>query len=98
MDFNKQTYEIINFLTSGDTSEISELSYNDSDADFEISDCVQQGTGENDSEDNSDHDNQRLAGLCGKKLLLRNQHLLHVHKDGATRGLATNYSFQECIS
>ena len=38
MDFHKSKDEIINFLTSQDVSDSSELSDYDSDADFEIPD------------------------------------------------------------
>lgn len=40
IDFNKHKVEIINFLTSGDISSISELSVDDNNADFDISDIV----------------------------------------------------------
>ena len=45
MGFNKHKDDIINSLTSGDISDISEVSGHNSDTHFENPDCMQQDTG-----------------------------------------------------
>ena len=61
MGFNKHQDETIKFLTSGDLHNISDLSDDDSNADFGISDRVQQDIGENISGRSNDDDIQPLV-------------------------------------
>ena len=65
MGFHKHKDEIIDSLTSGDISNISEVSYHDSDAYFENLNCLQQDTGKNHSGDSSDDHNQSLTAFGG---------------------------------
>lgn len=47
MNFNKKESEVISFANSGGISDISEFSKDDVDEAFEIIDCLQQDTREN---------------------------------------------------
>ena len=72
MGFNKHEDDIINFLTCGHISDIFGFSVDDSNADCEISDLVQQDIGENNSGASRDDNIKLLVTNIGSnnKILL----------------------------